>query len=118
MDTNEPLINTADAAALLRVHPKTCARLAAAGAIPAMRVGRQWRYLGSALVAGAHEPVARSRIALPAAPAGPGDEPSPIPDAGLLRDTAQRSPAVRAPIATSTGRRALRGKHSVRLLVS
>lgn len=45
----EPLIDAGMAADLLGVHPKTVKRLAAAGQIPAMRIGKLWRFRPSAL---------------------------------------------------------------------
>jgi excisionase family DNA binding protein len=45
------VLDTHDAAALLRVSTKTLLRQAAAGEIPARRVGRQWRFSRSALIA-------------------------------------------------------------------
>jgi len=40
----EPLIDAERAAELLQLHPKTVKRLAAAGIIPAMKIGRVWRF--------------------------------------------------------------------------
>jgi excisionase family DNA binding protein len=45
----EPLIDADEAAKLLEVHPKTVKRLAAEGIIPAMRIGRLWRFRASLL---------------------------------------------------------------------
>jgi excisionase family DNA binding protein len=45
----EPLIDAVQAAELLNVHPKTVKRLAAEGRIPAMKIGKLWRFLPSAL---------------------------------------------------------------------
>jgi len=45
----EPLI-TADAAGkLLKLHPKTVKRLAQAGELPGMKIGRVWRFRESSL---------------------------------------------------------------------
>lgn len=50
IETNcEPLIDADAAAVLLKVHPKTIKRLAAQGHIPAMRIGKLWRFRGSEL---------------------------------------------------------------------
>jgi excisionase family DNA binding protein len=43
----EPLLDVAQAAKLLGIHPKTLQRLARIGSIPAYRVGRFWRYRAS-----------------------------------------------------------------------
>lgn len=45
----EPLITAERAAELLQLHPKTVKRLAAAGSIPAMKIGRVWRFRESEL---------------------------------------------------------------------
>lgn len=45
----EPLIGADRAAELIGVHPKTVKRLAAEGTIPAMRIGKLWRFRESVL---------------------------------------------------------------------
>jgi excisionase family DNA binding protein len=45
----EPLLDVQQAAALLRMHPKTVARLARAGMVPAYRVARYWRFRSTEL---------------------------------------------------------------------
>lgn len=45
----EPLLDPREAAALLRIHPKTLVRLAREGRIPAIRVAKHWRFRASAL---------------------------------------------------------------------
>jgi excisionase family DNA binding protein len=45
----ERLIDAERAAEILGVHPKTVKRLAAEGLIPAMKIGRVWRFRESAL---------------------------------------------------------------------
>lgn len=45
----EPLLDTEEAAKLLRIHPKTLRRNARRGEIPATRVGRLWRFRASVL---------------------------------------------------------------------
>ena len=45
----EPLLTDAEAAELLGLHPKTIQRLARTGELPAVRVGRYWRFRASAL---------------------------------------------------------------------
>jgi excisionase family DNA binding protein len=51
-DTNatfEPLLDSDEAAALLRIHPKTLQRLARTGEIAGIQIGRLWRFRASAL---------------------------------------------------------------------
>ena len=43
----EALLDVAQAAKLLGIHPKTLQRLARIGSVPAYRVGRFWRYRAS-----------------------------------------------------------------------
>jgi excisionase family DNA binding protein len=45
----EPLLDTEEAARLLRMHPRTLRTKARIGAIPALQVGRRWRFRVSAL---------------------------------------------------------------------
>lgn len=45
----EPLLDSEEAAALLRIHPKTLQRLARAGEITGIQIGRLWRFRVSAL---------------------------------------------------------------------
>jgi excisionase family DNA binding protein len=45
----EPLITANQAAGLLRLHPKTVKRLAQAGELPGMKIGRVWRFRESSL---------------------------------------------------------------------
>lgn len=45
----EPLLSDAEAAELLGLHPKTLQRLSRQGELPAIRIGRFWRYRASAL---------------------------------------------------------------------
>lgn len=45
----EPLLDSEAAAELLHVHPKTLIRLARGHAIPAMRIGKLWRFRASQL---------------------------------------------------------------------
>jgi excisionase family DNA binding protein len=45
----EPLLDVAEAAKLLRIHPKTLRTKARRGIIPATQVGRLWRFRASAL---------------------------------------------------------------------
>ncbi len=46
----EPLLNTEEAAMLLRLHPKTLQRMARRGEIPAMHIGKLWRFSAAALL--------------------------------------------------------------------
>jgi len=48
-DTFEPLLDCVEAAALLRMHPRTLKRKARQGQIPGIPVGRMWRFRASAL---------------------------------------------------------------------
>jgi excisionase family DNA binding protein len=45
----EPLLDVAEAARLLRIHPKTLRVKASQGIIPAVQIGRVWRLRASAL---------------------------------------------------------------------
>jgi excisionase family DNA binding protein len=45
----EPLLDCKEAAVLLRIHPKTLRTKARRGIIPAVQVGRLWRFRASAL---------------------------------------------------------------------
>ena len=45
----EPLLDTEEAAKLLRIHPKTLRNKARCGVIPGVQVGRLWRFRASAL---------------------------------------------------------------------
>ena len=45
----EPLLDDGQAGEMLGLHPKTIQRLARRGEIPAVRIGRYWRYWASVL---------------------------------------------------------------------
>jgi excisionase family DNA binding protein len=45
----EPLLDSEQAAALIKVHPKTLQRYARAGLIAGLRVGKLWRFRASDL---------------------------------------------------------------------
>jgi len=45
----EPLMDSEEAAALLRIHPKTLQRLARSGTITGIQIGKLWRFRASAL---------------------------------------------------------------------
>ncbi len=45
----EPLLNSGEAATLLKIHPKTLQKMARAGTIPAYRIGDVWRFRASTL---------------------------------------------------------------------
>jgi excisionase family DNA binding protein len=45
----EPLLDVGEAAKLLRIHPKTLRVKARRGVIPAVQIGRVWRFRASAL---------------------------------------------------------------------
>ncbi len=45
----EPLLSDLHAGELLGLHPKTVQRMARRGELPAIRIGRYWRFRASAL---------------------------------------------------------------------
>jgi len=45
----EPLLDSAEAAALLKVHPNTLKKLARNGEVSAIQIGKLWRFRASAL---------------------------------------------------------------------
>jgi len=45
----EPLLDTQEAAALLKIHPKTLQKLARNGELEAIQIGKLWRFRVSAL---------------------------------------------------------------------
>jgi excisionase family DNA binding protein len=45
----ERLLDSEEAAALLRIHPKTLQRLARRGEVVAIQIGKLWRFRASAL---------------------------------------------------------------------
>jgi excisionase family DNA binding protein len=45
----EPLLDSIEAAALLRIHPKTLQKMARRGEIQGRHVGRRWRFRASDL---------------------------------------------------------------------
>lgn len=45
----EPLLDSDEAAALLKIHPKTLQKLARAGKVEAIQIGKLWRFRASAL---------------------------------------------------------------------
>ncbi len=45
----EPLLDSEEAAALLKIHPKTLQKLARRGEIVAIQIGKLWRFRASAL---------------------------------------------------------------------
>jgi excisionase family DNA binding protein len=46
----EPLLDSEQAAALVRIHPKTLQRYARSGLVSGLRVGKLWRFRASDLV--------------------------------------------------------------------
>jgi excisionase family DNA binding protein len=48
-DEFEPLLDSEEAAALLKIHPKTLQKLARNGEIAAIQIGKLWRFRASAL---------------------------------------------------------------------
>ena len=45
----EPLLDSEEAAALLKIHPKTLQKLARRGEVVAIQIGKLWRFRVSAL---------------------------------------------------------------------
>ena len=45
----EPLLDSDEAAALLKIHPKTLQRMARRGEIPGIQIGKLWRFRASEL---------------------------------------------------------------------
>jgi excisionase family DNA binding protein len=45
----EPFLNSTEAAALLKIHPKTLQKMARYGSLPALRIGDLWRFRASEL---------------------------------------------------------------------
>lgn len=45
----EPLLDSEEAAALLKIHPKTLQKLARNGEVDAIQIGKLWRFRASAL---------------------------------------------------------------------
>jgi excisionase family DNA binding protein len=45
----EPLLDSEEAAALLKIHPKTLQKLARSGRVDAIQIGKLWRFRASAL---------------------------------------------------------------------
>jgi excisionase family DNA binding protein len=45
----EPLLDSDDAAQLLKIHPKTLQRLARQGKVPGVQIGKLWRFRRSEL---------------------------------------------------------------------
>jgi excisionase family DNA binding protein len=48
-DEFEPLLDSDEAAALLKIHPKTLQKLARQGEVEAIHIGKLWRFRASAL---------------------------------------------------------------------
>ncbi len=48
-DGFEPLLDSEEAAALLKIHPKTLQKLARQGEVTAIQIGKLWRFRASAL---------------------------------------------------------------------
>ncbi len=48
-DAFEPLLDSNEAAALLKIHPKTIQKMARNGEISAIHIGKLWRFRASAL---------------------------------------------------------------------
>ena len=48
-DDFEPLLDSEEAAALLKIHPKTLQKMARRGEVVAIQIGKLWRFRRSAL---------------------------------------------------------------------
>jgi excisionase family DNA binding protein len=48
----EPLLDSVEAAGLLKIHPKTLQKLARTGKVDAVKIGKLWRFRASALNCG------------------------------------------------------------------
>jgi len=48
-DGFEPLLDSEEAASLLKIHPKTLQKLARNGEVEAIHIGKLWRFRASAL---------------------------------------------------------------------
>ena len=57
----EPLIDVAEAAMLLRMHPRTLRAKARKRIIPAIQVGKRWRFRASTLIVGSENSPADPR---------------------------------------------------------
>ncbi len=49
MNAIEPLIDAAQTAQILKLHPVTVREMASRGAIPGMKIGKVWRFRASSL---------------------------------------------------------------------
>lgn len=49
MEHFEPLLNSEEAATLLKIHPKTLQKMAREGRVPSKRIGDLWRFRASEL---------------------------------------------------------------------
>jgi excisionase family DNA binding protein len=56
----EPLLTPEEVAAHLRIHPKSAIRMARKGKLPALRLGKHWRFRQTDLAAWAEERVQSS----------------------------------------------------------
>lgn len=56
----EPLLDSDEAAQLLKIHPKTLQRMARRGEIPGVQIGKLWRFRRSELNAWMEGIIARS----------------------------------------------------------
>jgi excisionase family DNA binding protein len=54
----EPLLDSTEAAQLLRIHPKTLQRMARKGEIPALQIGKLWRFSAAALLSWQQQKIA------------------------------------------------------------
>jgi len=61
----EPLLNSEQAAALVKVHPKTLQRYARNGLVAGLRVGKLWRFRASDLDRCLPENVSSEQLSVP-----------------------------------------------------
>ncbi len=61
----EPLLDSDEAAALVKVHPKTLQRYARTGLVVGLRVGKLWRFRASDLDLGLPHKVSSEQLSVP-----------------------------------------------------
>jgi excisionase family DNA binding protein len=49
MAISQQILDSREAAALLKIHPKTLQKMAREGAVPAFQIGTLWRFVSSEL---------------------------------------------------------------------
>jgi hypothetical protein len=61
----EPLLDSEQAAALVKVHPKTLQRYARTGLVVGLRIGKMWRFRASDLDHGLPRKVSSEQLSVP-----------------------------------------------------